>query len=85
MISVMIMTHEGYIGPKATPIREKQSADPIKEGTNQTTNSRPIATAVLTVRKGYTPDQQHNQCCKVRLTIHKPMFDVLANSSPGSR
>lgn len=47
MTSVIIMTHEGYMGPMATPTREKQSAEPMREGTNQTTNSRPIAMTVL--------------------------------------
>lgn len=45
--SVMIMTQDGYIGPRATPTREKQRAEPIRDGTNQTMSSRPMAMTVL--------------------------------------
>lgn len=47
MISVMMRTQEGYMGPMATPTREKHTAEPMREGTNRTMNSSPMATIVL--------------------------------------
>jgi hypothetical protein len=39
MISIMIKTQEGYMGPIKTPMSDMLTAEPISEGTNQTTNS----------------------------------------------
>lgn len=49
MISVIIRTQEGYMGPMKTPTSEMLTADPMSEGTNQMTNSSARQMAVLRV------------------------------------
>lgn len=51
MSSVMSNTQEGYIGPMNTPTREKQTAEPISESTNQMTKWRPKQIAELSFRQ----------------------------------